>query len=130
LGHLFGGLGDEYYTSEVTVQDFYPEGIEPLEPNLTTLVDFDKKWRRAVAESTPIPTPDTPEYNKQIGAFEGGGYTAKGVYRPYRSCTMKEGIYNAFCPVCTKVMFDTFNYYDNTVVPADNKININTIEKR
>ena len=123
LGHLFGGLGDEYYTSEVTVQDFYPEGIEPLEPNLTTLVDFDKKWKKYISSTTPIPTPATPENSKRIGAFEGGGYTAKGVYRPYMSCTMKEGIYDAFCPVCTKIMFDAFNYYANTTVPETNIIN-------
>ena len=119
LGHLVAGLGDEYYTSEVTLQDYYPEGIEPVEPNLTTLVDFDKKWKRQIEKNIPIPTPDTDEYNKKIGVFEGGGYVSKGVYRPYRSCTMKEGVYNAFCPICTNVFFDLFDYYSNRK-PKDN----------
>ena len=113
LGHLIAGLGDEYYTSEVTVQDFYPEGVEPLEPNLTTLTDFESKWKREVNKDTPIPTPNTDEYSKKVGVYEGGGYVAKGVYRPYPTCTMKEGIYNAFCPVCTITFFKLFDYYSN-----------------
>ncbi len=130
LGHLLGGLGDEYYTSEVTVQDYYPEGIEPLEPNLTTLVDFNGKWKSSVSSSTPIPTPDTLEFSKRVGAFEGGGYSAKGVYRPYISCTMKDAVYDAFCPVCTKVLFDRFHYHANTGLNNNNILNINPNDKR
>lgn len=29
FGHAFAGLGDEYYTSEVAVEDFYPTDVEP-----------------------------------------------------------------------------------------------------
>lgn len=118
LGHSIGGLGDEYYTSEVSVRDYYPEGIEPLEPNLTTLVDFDSKWKRLMG-TNKIPTPDTEEYSKTVGVFEGGGYVANGVYRPYRSCTMKDGIYNYFCPVCTKTLQEAFIYYSNIVLPTE-----------
>jgi len=111
LGHSVVGLGDEYYTSEVSVRDFYPEGVEPVEQNLTTLVDFDKKWRHLLAENTPVPTPNTDEYSNVVGVFEGGGYVAKGVFRPWRNCTMKEKVYNGFCPVCKEAFEEVFWYY-------------------
>lgn len=104
LGHLFGGLADEYYNSEVSVRDFYPETIEPAEPNLTTMIDFSSKWKEMLPEGTPVPTPDTKEYDGKLGVFEGGGYVAEGVFRPWRDCTMKDIKYDNFCPVCHKVL--------------------------
>ncbi|MDR2971910.1 MAG: IgA Peptidase M64 [Bacteroidales bacterium] len=113
LGHSIAGLGDEYFTSEVSVRDFYPEGVEPVEPNLTTLVEFEKKWK-LLLQDVPVPTPDTDEYNNVIGVFEGGGYVAKGVFRPWRACTMKEKIYNGFCPVCKEAFGKVFEYYGSS----------------
>ena len=114
MGHLIGGLADEYYTSEVSVQDFYPEGVEPTEPNLTTLVNFDSKWKDKVESGTPIPTPPVtknhPDYDR-IGVYEGGGYVAKGVYRPSLHCTMNSIIYNDFCPVCKETLEKVIDYY-------------------
>ncbi|MCK5738506.1 peptidase M64 [bacterium] len=58
FGHCFGGLGDEYYSSAVVYEDFYPAGVEPWEPNLTTLLPGqDLKWQELVEPGTPIPTP-------------------------------------------------------------------------
>jgi hypothetical protein len=111
LGHSVVGLGDEYFTSEVTVRDYYPEGVEPVEVNLTTLVDFDKKWKHLLPADFPIPTPDTDEYTNVLGVFEGGGYVAEGVFRPWRDCTMKEKVWNNFCPVCQNAFLDLFEYY-------------------
>ena len=111
LGHSIAGLGDEYFTSEVSVRDFYPEGVEPVEPNLTTLVDFDKKWKHMMAQGIPVPTPATLEYLYTTGVYEGGGYVAKGVYRPWQRCTMKEKVYNGFCPVCTEALEKVFEYF-------------------
>jgi len=111
LGHSIIGLGDEYFTSQVSVRDFYPEGIEPVEQNLTTLTAFDKKWKHLISPNTPIPTPDTDEYNNVVGVFEGGGYVAKGVYRPWRNCTMKDKVYNGFCPACKEAFEEVFGYY-------------------
>ena len=45
FGHGFASLADEYYTSDVAYQDFYPLDVEPTDPNLTTLVDFNSKWK-------------------------------------------------------------------------------------
>lgn len=111
LGHSIVGLGDEYFTSEVSVRDFYPEGIEPVETNLTTLVDFDKKWKHMLSADVPVPTPDTDEYSNILGVFEGGGYVAEGVFRPWRDCTMKEKVYNGFCPVCKEGFKAMFEYF-------------------
>ena len=114
MGHLIGGLADEYYTSDVSVQDFYPAGIEPVEPNVTTLVDFDSKWKSMLDKSTPVPTPevkkDDPNFDR-LGVYEGGGYVAKGVYRPALHCTMHQIRYNDFCPVCHKVLEEVIDYY-------------------
>jgi hypothetical protein len=57
FGHSFGGLGDEYYGSSTSYNDFYQKGVEPWEPNLTTLTDKKNiKWKNFVEEGTPIPT--------------------------------------------------------------------------
>jgi len=111
LGHSIAGLGDEYFDSEVSVRDFYPEGIEPVEVNLTTLVDFDTKWKHSLSSNIPIPTPDTDEYTNILGVFEGGGYVAHGVFRPWRDCTMKDKVWNNFCPVCQEGFVGIFEYY-------------------
>lgn len=58
LGHSFAGLGDEYYSSDVSYVDFYEKGIEPWEPNVTALNDpANVKWKHLVTPGTPIPTP-------------------------------------------------------------------------
>ena len=72
FGHAFAGLGDEYYTSDVAVEDFYPLEVEPWEPNITTLADFGSKWENMLSHSTPVPTPATEEYENTVGVFEGG----------------------------------------------------------
>ena len=109
LGHGMAGLADEYFTSEVAVQDFYPENVEPREPNITNLVQFEEKWQDMIVMSMPLPTPPTKQYDGKVGLFEGGGYCAKGIYRPCLTCSMKEIVYDRFCPVCVRAfqrMFD------------------------
>ncbi len=101
FGHGFGGLADEYWTSEVAVQDYFSQDIEPSDPNITTLVNFESKWADLVKKNTPIPTPSTPEYKNKVGVFEGGGYVAKGVYRPQQDCMMRALEYD-FCKVCNR----------------------------
>lgn len=104
FGHSFAGLADEYYTSEVAYEDYYNLKIEPWEPNLTTLVDFSSKWKNMVDGTTPIPTPRFSDYPTKIGAFEGGGYVAKGIYSPMEDCRMKSNETPHFCPVCQKAI--------------------------
>ena len=58
FGHSFSGLADEYYTSDVAYNEFYPRGVEPAEANITALLDpAALKWKDLVAPGTPIPTP-------------------------------------------------------------------------
>jgi len=111
FGHHFCALGDEYYSSEVGVEDYYKLDVEPYEANLTTLVNFDSKWKNMMDKDTPVPTPSTTEYKNTLGAFEGGGYVPKGVYRPKQDCTMKTISYDNFCPVCTKAIIQMIDYY-------------------
>jgi hypothetical protein len=58
FGHSFAGLADEYYTSSTAYNDFYPQGIEPLEPNITALLDIkNPKWKNLLSKNIQIPTP-------------------------------------------------------------------------
>ncbi len=104
FGHGFGGLGDEYYTSEVAYNDYYNLNVEPWEPNLTTMVDFSSKWKAMVDVKTPVPTPRNGKYVSKVGAFEGGGYITKGIYSPMENCRMKSNEAPEFCPVCQKAI--------------------------
>lgn len=160
FGHSFTGLADEYYTSAVAYNDFYPRGVEPVEANITALLDPDNlKWKDLVEAGTPIPTPwekedfdtmDTAwqkeraalndgiaelkrtgaasdkireaeeEYARRdrehsdkvdaylgasrwqgkVGAYEGAGYSAEGLYRPMTDCIMFSKGAKPFCKVC------------------------------
>lgn len=105
FGHVLLGLGDEY-VDPMTFEGMYPKKVEPWEPNLTTLTDFERKpWYAMIDPSTPVPTPDTDEYEDVVGVFEGGGYIAKGIWRPWRNCMMNN-LHRAetFCPVCTQAI--------------------------
>lgn len=103
FGHSFGGLADEYYNSAVAYNDFFNLEVEPWNPNLTTLVDFNSKWKDMVSEATPVPTPATEEFQNTLGVFEGGGYVSKGVFRSKIDCRMHSND-AVFCPVCSKAL--------------------------
>ncbi len=111
FGHGFAGLGDEYYTSDVAYNDFYPLDVEPLDPNLTTLVNFESKWKDMIEKETSIPTSITIENKDKVGVYEGGGYVAKGVYRPMQDCSMKSISINNFCPVCKRAIKKIIDFY-------------------
>ncbi len=108
FGHAFAGLADEYYSSEVAYVDFFNLDIEPWQPNITTLVNFNKKWKSLLDNETPIPTPVTDTLN--IGVYEGGGYMAKGIYRPAINCRMKTNEADGFCPACQKAIIDMVTF--------------------
>jgi hypothetical protein len=148
MGHSFGGLGDEYYTTDIAYHEFYPADLEPWEPNLTILSDPKKlKWAHLLSRGISIPTPwsqeeydsGTERYLKlleeysrsiddadkkkrlrlerqdavrlffekhrqkdKIGVFEGGGYKARGIYRPALDCIMFSNRVQEFDLVCQK----------------------------
>ena len=114
FGHAFAGLADEYEEPDNPLALLYNLNVEPWEPNITTLVDFDSKWSDLVAPETPIPTPDTYQYNNTVGAFEGGGYLSQGMYRPQRNCMMRN--YAPFCAVCSRTIEAVIEAHSDTPV--------------
>jgi len=171
FGHSFAGLADEYYTSSVAFNEFYPKGVEPREANITALLDpKNLKWKTMVAPGIGLPTPwekaefdakdnayqkvrqDVNEkiatmkrsgapaaevakveaeserlskqhadwvdqflaksrYAGKIGAFEGAGYAAKGLYRPAVDCLMFTKGTKPFCRVCQEAVRRMIHYY-------------------
>ncbi|MBI1807582.1 MAG: peptidase M64 [Ignavibacteria bacterium] len=149
FGHSFGGLGDEYYSSGIS-DNFYQKGVEPWEPNLTTLSKKDDlKWKHFVAPGILIPTPwekvtydslqrerskldrlaadyykkrapiyeaqeqllKTTKYAGTVGAFEGAGYVAEGLYRPAVDCRMFSLSLVDFDPVCAAAINRVIDFY-------------------
>ncbi|HAB51055.1 MAG: peptidase M64 [Ignavibacteria bacterium RIFOXYB2_FULL_35_12] len=171
FGHSFAGLADEYYTSDVAYEDFFKQTVEPVEPNITALLDttnlkwekwispgiglpsfwekkefeeMDYKWqneRRAlnikVAELKRNRAPKQEilkteeEYNlkdkqhaaevdrflrktknyRKIGAFEGAGYSPKGLYRPMIDCIMFSKGDKLFCKICEEAILKVIQFY-------------------
>ena len=111
FGHGFAGLADEYYSSEVAYEEFYPLDVEPWEPNITTRVNFDAKWKDMIAKSVPVPTPNNKRYTGVTGLFEGGGYSATGIYRPSFDCRMKSNEADSFCQVCQEAIEEMILFY-------------------
>ncbi|MFI5142504.1 MAG: M64 family metallopeptidase [Thermoanaerobaculales bacterium] len=171
FGHTFAGLADEYYTSSVAYNEFYPKGIEPNEPNITALLDpANLKWKDLLSPGVAIPTPwekkdfdamdtayqkvrsalneriaaakrgDAPRaaveklqeeserlsreqadkvdaflaashFAGKVGAFEGAGYAANGLYRPMADCIMFSKGAKPYCKVCQRVIERVIEHY-------------------
>jgi hypothetical protein len=171
FGHSFTGLADEYYTSQVATNEFYPAGVEPAEPNITALLEHGKlKWGSLVSAGVGIPTlwekaafddmdngyqkiraemngriaamkregaaaADVARVEEEserlsrehadkvdaflrasrfwgkVGAYEGAGYAAKGLYRPELDCLMFTKGTKPFCKVCEAAVLRTILYY-------------------
>ncbi|MBA4407499.1 peptidase M64 [bacterium] len=171
FGHSFGGLADEYYTSDVAYNEFYPQGQEPVEPNITRLLEKNNlKWKDRITSGIDIPTPwekenydkmdytwqkerrelnkkiadlkrnrvaqkeidaSQNEYNikdkmhsdevdkyligskywEKVGAFEGAGYSAKGMYRSMLDCLMFSKGTKPFCKVCEQHIAKVINHF-------------------
>jgi hypothetical protein len=111
FGHGFAGLADEYYSSAVTYDEFYPLNVEPWEPNITTRVNFESKWKKMIASDIPLPTPSEEKFKNITGLFEGGGYSAKGIYRPEQDCRMKSNGPKGYCSVCRNAVKEMIEFY-------------------
>ncbi|MBO4557204.1 MAG: peptidase M64 [Bacteroidales bacterium] len=125
FGHSFAGLGDEYDYGEDGLEDpTYPAGVEPWEPNITTLTDFASKWEDMLPAGVQIPTEpgalmknydlrriwntltdkQKHEINTKLGVYQGAGYRTSGVYRPVQECRMRINECEEFCPVCSRAI--------------------------
>jgi len=171
FGHSLAGLGDEYYTSDVAYNEFYPAGVEPTEPNITALLDPARlKWKEWATPGLPIPAPwekadfdakdnayqeirrevngriakmkrdkapageiaraeaeserlsrehadkvdaylMASKYRGTVGAFEGAGYAAQGLYRPALDCLMFTKGTKPLCKVCERTVVRVIRHY-------------------
>jgi hypothetical protein len=111
FGHGLAGLADEYYSSAVAYDEFYPLNVEPWEPNITTMVDFGSKWKKLIGPDTPVPTPSEEKFRNVTGLFEGGGYSAKGIFRPELDCRMKSNGPKGYCTICRKAIKEMIEFY-------------------
>ena len=103
FGHSFAGLADEYFSAEVAYEDYYNLKLEPWEQNITTLVNFETKWKNMLPAATPVPTPPNENEPDRLGVYEGGGYMTEGIYRPVINCMMRT-LSAGFCPVCQRAI--------------------------
>ena len=101
FGHSFAALADEYYYDDMYVQFYYPH-TEPWEQNITTLKDFDSKWKDMLEAG-------------EAQLLEGAGYQSKGVYRPAPDCRMHTNTADCFCPVCQRAISRVIEFYINSV---------------
>ena len=97
FGHSFAGLADEYYYDDMYVQFYYPH-TEPWEQNITTLKDFESKWKDMLDAG-------------QAQLLEGAGYQSKGVWRPAADCRMHTNRADCFCPVCQRAISRIIEFY-------------------
>jgi hypothetical protein len=110
VGHMLGDLADEYEDA----YPGYPAG--DWEPNVTYATERALiPWSVWIDAETPLPTPETNEYNNTIGIFEGARYQSAGIYRPKQNCRMRS-LRQEFCPICSEALIAS-GY--NMVSPSD-----------
>ena len=113
FGHSFAGLADEYAYEGEEMNDF-PRDVEPWAPNITTLTDFDAKWKDMLPEKLALEIGHTTDDNLDtatLGLYEGAGCCLKGVYRPCPNCMMRTLKVPIFCPVCRRAITQVINWY-------------------
>jgi len=110
FAHAFAGLGDEYYYPGDVMENFYNKKIEPWEENITTLVDFDRKWKDMLPKNATIPTKLTENSKLELGVYEGGGYATFGIYRSMQDCRMNTNKAKTFCPVCQRALIRVVDF--------------------
>ena len=104
FGHSFAGLADEYFYDKDVLDGTYDIKKEPWEPNITTLVQFENKWKNQITGEISIPTPKCDSIKTKIGVFEGGGYLKKGIFRACYDCRMRTNKSPEFCPICKEAI--------------------------
>lgn len=97
FGHSFGALADEYSYPDEEGDSTYSRDVEPWEPNITSLVDFDSKWQ---------PLIDAGE----ASLVEGAGYKTTGMWRGCDDCRMRTNAATGFCPVCRRAIAEMVDW--------------------
>lgn len=109
FGHSFAGLADEYFYENDVLSDFIASDNEPWEQNITTLNDFDSKWKSKLKNGTPIPTPVSKAKNYPIGVYE--GLPGNGIYKSTTECRMRTNQHDTFCSVCQDAIEQLILFY-------------------
>ncbi|GAB7529256.1 hypothetical protein PS3A_16650 [Pseudomonas sp. 3A(2025)] len=112
IAQLVAGLGVEY----ATLSQDWPD-IEPSSPNLTKgWTKEPLKWKQYLTPGfTTLPSdPSASGWQSwMVGAFEGGGNYANGIYRPSQNCLMRDPA-APFCLVCHGELLKAFAPYHQT----------------
>lgn len=109
FGHSFAGLSDEYFYETDVLSDMQSTALEPWEQNITTLKDFDSKWKDMLVKKTPIPTDVTDSKKYPVGVYE--GLAGKKIYKATLDCRMKTNTAKEFCPVCERAISRLIQFY-------------------
>ena len=72
---------------------------------------LESKWKKMIGSDVPQPTPSEEKFNNVTGLFEGGGYSAKGIYRPEMDCRMKSNGPKGYCTVCRNAVKEMIEFY-------------------
>lgn len=108
FGHSFAGLSDEYFYESDVLSDMQSTAHEPWEQNITTLKDFDSKWKDMLKPKTPIPTDEKWAVKYPIGVYE--GLAGKKIYKAALDCRMKTNTAKTFCPVCQRAIANLIRF--------------------
>ncbi|MDM1407345.1 M64 family metallopeptidase [Myroides sp. DF42-4-2] len=109
FGHSFAGLADEYFYEQDVLSEFISNQTEPWEQNITTLKDFDSKWKKLLKKGTPIPTLVDQAKKYPIGVYE--GLAGNGIYKGALECRMRTNQYDKFCAVCQQAIEKLIQFY-------------------
>jgi hypothetical protein len=110
FGHGLAGLADEY-GADATYNEFYPLDVEPWEPNITTLINFESKWKYLLPADSEIPSSVDGKDQLDIGVYEGAGYVSKGVYRSTPNSLMRAFDSNEFNEVSKAAIEKIIRFY-------------------
>lgn len=109
FGHSFAGLADEYFYEGGALNEFISLETEPWEKNITTLVDFDSKWKQLLNKKTAIPTDRSQAKKNPIGVYQ--VLPGVGIYVSELDCRMKTNQAEVFCKVCQNAIDRLVRFY-------------------
>lgn len=126
LGHVVADLADEYVKPERLAHVIDPlrranpgnpdRAVETFlkaylgrKPNVSAFAERSRlPWADWIQPGTPLPTRDTGAWST-VGAFEGGYYLRKFVYRARLGCRMNVSERGLFCEACRQALVLSFH---------------------
>ena len=84
--------------------------LEPGTP-VPTPVDQLEQRRDIRRIWNTLPAKDRERLNLHVGVYEGAAYNPTGVFRPVQECRMRMNECEHFCPVCSRAIQRTIDFY-------------------